>query len=245
MSITGLPDTVPTRVGIAISDSGSGVYLSFGILLALLQRERSGVGQWVNTSLLQALVALMDFQAARYLIDGEVPPQAGNDHPTGVPQGVFKTADGYINISGSGAMFPRLCNAIGSPELITHPDFIDFKLRSKNRGALNDAIGTKIIQKKSADWVDLLNKAGVPCGPIYTIDQMFADPQVKHIGLAQPIDHPTLGRMNLVAQGVNLGTKPVKLRMATPERGQHNDEILRELGLKDAEISSLRERKVI
>jgi crotonobetainyl-CoA:carnitine CoA-transferase CaiB-like acyl-CoA transferase len=236
---------MPTRVGIAVSDSTSGVYLSFGVLLALLQRERTGVGQWVNTSLVQALLALMDFQAARYLISGEVPPQAGNDHPTAVPQGVFKTADGYINISGSGAMYPRLCNAIGLPELIKHPDYIDFKLRSKNRAPLNAAISEKIVQRTSADWVELLNKAGVPCGPIYTLDQTFADPQIKHMGVVQPVDHPKLGRLNLVGQGVNLGTKPLKLRTATPERGQHNDEILREFGYSDAEIGSLRERKVI
>ena len=187
----------------------------------------------------------MDFQAARWLISGEVPEQAGNDHPTGVPQGVFKTKDGHINISGSGTMYPRLCNAIELPELISHPDYVDFKLRSKNRAALNKAIEEKTVQRTSSEWVELLNKAGVPCGPIYTIDQMFNDPQIKHIGLAQPVDHPTLGRMNLVGQGVNLGTEPLKLRTATPERGQHNDEILRELGLGDAEISGLRERKVI
>lgn len=245
MSITGKPGEGPMRAGIAISDSTSGVYLSFGIVLALLQRERTGVGQWVNTSLVQALVALMDFQAARWLISGEVPEQAGNDHPTGVPQGVFKTADGHINISGSGTMYPRLCNAIELPELISHPDYVDFKLRSKNRAALNQAIEEKTVQRTSSAWIELLNKAGVPCGPIYTIDQMFNDPQIKHIGIAQPVDHPTLGRMNLVGQGVNLGTEPLKLRTATPERGQHNDEILREFGYSDVEIGSLREKKVI
>ena len=245
MSITGKPGEGPMRTGIAISDSTSGVYLSFGILLALLQRERTGEGQWVNTSLVQALVALMDFQAARWLIDHEVPPQAGNDHPTAIPQGVFKTSDGHINISGSGTMYPRLCNAVGLPELITHPDYVDFKLRSKNRAALNKAIEAKTVQRTSAESVELLNKAGVPSGPIYTIDQMFADPQIKHIGIAQPVEHPTLGRMQLVGQGVNLGTSPVKLRTATPERGQHNDEILKTLGYSEKDIASLKERKVI
>ena len=245
MSITGKPGGGPTRTGIAISDSSAGIYLSYGILLALLQRERTGVGQWVHTSLVQAMIAMLDFQAARWLISGEVPPQAGNDHPTGVPQGVFKTADGHINISGSGAMYPRLCDAIGSPELIKHPDYVDFRLRSTNRAALNAAIEAKTVQRTSAEWVELLNKAGVPCGPIYSIDQTFADPQVKHIGIAQPVEHPTLGRMNVVGQGVSMGPQPLKMRTATPERGQHNDEILRELGLGDAEISGLRERKVI
>ena len=245
MSITGKPGEGPMRCGIAISDSTSGVYLSFGILLALLQRERTGEGQWVNTSLVQALVALMDFQAARWLIDHEVPPQAGNDHPTGIPQGVFKTKDGHISISGSGQLYPRLCNAIGAPELITHPDYVDFRLRSKNRKQLNAAIDAKTVTKTSAEWIELLNKAGVPCGPIYTIDQMFNDPQIKHIGLAQSVEHPTLGKMELVGQGVNLGNKPVKLRTATPERGEHNDEILKSLGYSEKDIASLRERRVI
>ncbi len=245
MSITGKPGEGPMRCGIAISDSTSGVYLSFGIVLALLHRERTGVGQWVNTSLVQALVALMDFQAARWLIDHEVPPQAGNDHPTAIPQGVFKTSDGHISISGSGQLYPRLCNAIGAPELITHPDYVDFRLRSKNRASLNKQIEAKTVGKTSAEWVEILNKAGVPSGPIYTIDQMFNDPQIKHIGLAQPVEHPTLGKMELVGQGVNLGTTPVKLRTATPERGQHNDEILKSLGYSEKDIASLKERKVI
>ncbi len=244
MSITGTPGQGPGRTGIAISDSSAGIYCAFGILLALLQRERTGKGQWVNTSLVQALIAMLDFQAARWLIKGEVPPQAGNDHPTAVPQGVFKTADGHINISGSGALFKRLCNAIGLPELVTHPDYVDFKLRSKNRVALNKAIGEKIAQRPSAEWVELLNQAGVPCGPIYSIDQMFADPQVKHIGIAQPVNHPKLGPLNLVGQGVNLGTKPLKLRTATPDRGEHTDAILRELGYDDKQIATLHQQGV-
>jgi len=245
MSITGLPGQGPVRAGIAISDSSAGIYCSFGILLALLQRERTGKGQWVHTSLVQALIAMLDFQAARWLIKGEVPPQAGNDHPTSVPQGVFKTADGHINISGSGAMYKRMCDAIGRPELVTHPDYLDFKLRSKNRAALNDAIGETIMKRSSAEWVELLNKAGVPCGPIYTIDQMFADPQVQHIGITQPVDHPTLGRLNLVGQGVNLGPQPLAMRTPTPERGEHTDAILREIGMDEAEIARLREQRVV
>ncbi len=161
-----------------------------------------------------------------------------------MPQGVYKTADGHINISGSGALFKRLCNAIGSPELVEHPDYVDFKLRSKNRAALNKAIGEKTIQRTSAEWIELLNKAGVPCGPIYSIDQMFADPQIQHIGIAQPVDHPTLGTINLVGQGVSLGPQPLKMRTPTPDRGEHTDAILREMGYDDGQIAGLHERGV-
>lgn len=245
MSITGMPGHGPVRTGIAISDSSAGIYCAFGILLALLQRERTGEGQWVQTSLVQAMIAMLDFQAARWLIKGEVPPQAGNDHPTAIPQGIFKTSDGYINISGSGTLFKRLCKTIGMPELITHPDYADFMLRSKNRAALSEAIAGKIAERTSAEWVEALNEAGVPSGPIYSIDQMFADPQVQHIGIVQPVDHPTLGRINLVGQGVNLGPNPLKLRTATPDRGEHTDEILRGLGYDDEQIASLHQRRVV
>ena len=185
MSITGLPGQGPVRAGIAISDSSAGLYCAFGIVLALLEREHSGEGQWVQTSLLQALIAMLDFQAARWLVNREVPPQAGNNHPTAIPTGVFKTADGYINLAASGNLYERLCRAIGAPELIKHPDYADFKLRQKHRDALNEEIAARTVKKTSAEWIELLNEAGVPCGPIYTIDKMFADSQVQQIAMAQ------------------------------------------------------------
>jgi formyl-CoA transferase len=245
MSITGLPGQGPVRVGIAISDSSSGIYCAFGIVLALLEREHSGEGQWVNTSLLQALIAMLDFQAARWLIAHEVPPQAGNDHPTAIPTGVFKTADGYINVAASGKLYERLCNALGAPELFTHPDFSEYRLRSKNRIALNAEIEKHTVKRTSADWIALLNEAGVPCGPIYTIDKMFADPQVQTLGMAQPVMHPELGRQELVGQGVNLSRTPAQLRKHAPDAGEHTREILEQLGYAAAAIDDLKKRGVI
>jgi len=245
MSVTGLPGQGPVRVGIAISDSSSGIYCAFGIVLALLEREHSGEGQWVNTSLLQALIAMLDFQAARWLIAHEVPPQAGNDHPTAIPTGVFKTADGYINIAASGKLYERLCKALGAPELFTHPDFSEYRLRSKNRIALNAEIGKHTVKRTSAEWIEELNAAGVPCGPIYTIDKMFADPQVQTLGMAQPVVHPQLGRQELLGQGVNLSRTPAQLRTHAPDSGEHTREILEEFGYDAAAIDDLKKRGVV
>jgi len=245
MSITGLPGQGPVRVGIAISDSSSGIYCAFGIVLALLEREHSGEGQWVNTSLLQALIAMLDFQAARWLIAHEVPPQAGNDHPTAIPTGVFKTADGHINIAASGKLYERLCKALGAPELFTHPDFSEYRLRSKNRIALNAEIGKHTVKRTSAEWIEQLNAAGVPCGPIYTIDKMFADPQVQTLGMAQPVVHPQLGRQELLGQGVNLSRTPAQLRTHAPDSGEHTREILEEFGYDAAAIDDLKKRGVV
>ena len=245
MSVTGLPGQGPVRAGIAISDSTAGLYCAFGIVLALLERERTGEGRWVETSLLRALIALTDFQAARWLVSHEVPEQAGNNHPTAIPTGVFKTADGHINIAASGNLFDRLCHAIGTPELIANPDYADYKLRSQNRDALHAAIGARIAKRTSAEWIEVLNKAGVPCGPIYSFDQVFADPQVKQLGMAQPAEHPTLGHIELVAQGVQLSGATPTVRRTAPECGENTREILAELGYDAAAIDDLQRRGVV
>ncbi|HEX2885718.1 CoA transferase, partial [Vineibacter terrae] len=183
MSITGAPGQGPMRVGIPIADLTSGLLLAQAILLAMLQREQTGVGQWVHTSLIEAQIFMLDFQAARWLIDGEVAKQAGNDHPTGIPTGVFPTSDGHINIAASGdGLWKRFCEAIAAPELLAHPDHATGQLRSRNRKALNERIGAITRTRPSAHWIAALNKAGVPCGPINTIDQTFAEPQVQHLG---------------------------------------------------------------
>ena len=245
MSITGLPGQGPVRAGIAISDSSAGLYCAFGIVLALLEREHSGEGQWVQTSLLQALIAMLDFQAARWLVSKEVPPQAGNNHPTAIPTGVFKTADGHINIAASGNLYERLCRALGAPELIKHPDYADFKLRQKNRDALNEEITARTVTKRSAEWIELLNQAGVPCGPIYTIDEMFGDPQVQTLAMAQPVEHYKLGKIDIVGQGVKLVRTPARVRTAAPDRGADTREVLAEFGYDAATIEDLQRRGVV
>ena len=245
MSITGRPGEGPMRAGIAIGDSSAGVYLAFGIVTALLEREETGEGQWVSTSLLQALIAMLDFHAARWVVSHEVPLQVGNDHPLYMPTGAFKTADGHINIAGSGNLFPRLCKVIGMPELVTHPDYSDYKLRHKNRIALVKVIEEKTRQRKSAEWVEELNKAGVPCGPIYKMNEVFADPQVKHLGMAAPTHHHVLGDIELVAQGVRLSGTPFEVRTPAPDQGVHTEEVLGEYGYGAADIAKLRKGAVI
>ncbi len=246
MSITGLPGQGPVRVGIPIADLTTGLFCAIGILIALLEREQSGEGQWVQTSLLQGQIAMLDFQAVRWLIAGEVAPQAGNNHPTSIPTGVFRTRNGHINIAASGnAHFGRLCRALGATELLEDTRYASETARSANRDALNAAIEDYTAQRDGADWVDILNRAGVPCGPINTIDQVFADPQVQHLGIAQAVEHPVLGRLDLVGQAMELSRTPSSLRTATPERGEHNDAVLRELGYDHAAIAALRAKHVI
>jgi crotonobetainyl-CoA:carnitine CoA-transferase CaiB-like acyl-CoA transferase len=246
MSITGLPGQGPVRVGIPVADLGAGIFAATGILIALLEREVSGEGQWVRSSLLQAQIQLLDFQAARWLIAKDVPGQAGNDHPTSIPTGVFPTSDGHINIAAAGThIYKRFCEAIGAPQLIEHPDYKTDKLRSKNRAGMNKAIGEITRHKSSRAWIDILNKAGVPCGPIYNMDEVFADPQVQHLHMAAPVHHPRLGDIAVVAQAVELSRTPSGVRYPTPEKGEHTDEVLGDLGFDAATIADLRKHKVV
>jgi crotonobetainyl-CoA:carnitine CoA-transferase CaiB-like acyl-CoA transferase len=246
MSITGLPGQGPVRVGIPVADLGAGIFAATGVLIALLEREVSGEGQWVRSSLLQAQIQLLDFQAARWLIGHEVPGQAGNDHPTSIPTGVFPTSDGHINIAAAGThIYKRFCEAIGAPELIDHKDYATDKLRSKNRAGMNKAIAEITKHKSSREWIDILNKAGVPCGPIYKMDEVFADEQVRHLKMAAPVHHPKLGNIEVVSQAVELSRTPSGVRYPTPEKGEHTDEVLGELGYDAADIAELRKQKVV
>ena len=241
MSITGAPGAGPMRVGIPIADLTAGLYCALGILTALLERETSGEGQWVTTSLLQAQIAMLDFQGARWLMDREVPGQAGNDHPTGTPTGVFGTGDGQINIGASGDhLFERMCHAMGASDILNNPDYADDDARSRNRAALNADIERYTATRTSAEWIEALNAAGVPCGPIYSIDETFDDPQVRHLGMAAPLDHPALGPIALVGQGFGLSRTGFGIRSAPPEQGEHTDAVLREFGFADDHIGRLR-----
>ena len=246
MSVTGEPGKGPMRTGAAIADLTAGWHAALGIMTALLEREVSGEGQWVQSSLLMSGIALLDFQAARYLVEGEVPPQVGNDHPTSMPTSAYTTSDGYINIGASGeGMWVRLCNAIGRPELLERAEFKGNSTRAKNRIALNAEINDTLKSKTSDEWIGILNDGGVPCGPIYTIDQVFADPQVRHLGAAAPIKHPRLGDIKLVNQPATLSRTPATLATATPEIGEHTTEVLGEAGYSAAEIAHLRQIKAV
>jgi formyl-CoA transferase len=246
MSVTGAPGEGPMRVGCAVADVGAGLFAALGIMTALLEREHSGKGQWVQSSLLQAGIALLDFQAARYTMKGEVPGQVGNDHPTSMPTSAYKTKDGYINVAASGdGMWKRICQLFGREELATDERFKTNELRAKNRAALNAEMNRALAARTSAEWIEALNKIGVPCGPIYKMDEVFADAQVKHLGVAAEVNHPRLGRYRILNQAVRLSRTPASLKTATPEIGQHTNEVLRELEYSDAEIAALRKQGVV
>jgi len=240
MSITGLPGQGPVRVGIPVADLTAGMFLAHGVLVALLERERSGKGQWVHTSLLEAMVRMLDFQTTRWLIGKEIPPQAGNDHPTGIPTGVFKTADGHMNIAASGQhMYRRLCEALDVKQLIDDPRFKTPQDRSKNRLACNAELEKATATKTSAEWVDILNKAGVPCGPILNVKEVFEDEQIRHLKLATKIQHPRLGEQTVQNLPVTLSRTPGAVVSASPDLGEHTDQVLGELGYSKEDIAAL------
>jgi crotonobetainyl-CoA:carnitine CoA-transferase CaiB-like acyl-CoA transferase len=246
MGVTGEPGTPPMRAGIAVADSSAGVYAATGILIALAERERSGLGQWVQTSLLQAQIAMMDFQAARYLIDGTVPPQAGNDHPTTTPMGVTATADGFINIGvGGDGQWRAFCKVIGQPDLAEHPDYAKGADRTRIRPAIKALLQPIFAARTSADWLAALEAEGIPAGPIYKLDQVFADPQVRHLGIAWPLHDPERGDIRVVGEPIELSRTPASVVCSVPEQGEHTREILREIGYSDVEIASLRDRKIV
>lgn len=241
MSITGLPGQGPVRAGIPIADLTAGMFCAYGILVALLEREVSGEGQWVHTSLLESQIFMLDFQAARWTIEGEVAPQAGNNHPTIIPTGVFETADGHVNLAPSGdAMFGRFARALGAEALLEDPRFQTPAGRSRHRDALNAEIEARTRAASAAHWIEIMNEAGVPCGPIYRIDEVFTDPQVRHLRMATPVEHPVLGTIEIVNQAVEMTRTPARIDVPCPECGEHTDEILGEFGLGEDEIDALR-----
>ena len=246
MWVTGMPGGGPVRAGVAVADVGAGLHCAIGCLIALLERETSGQGQWISTSLLQAMISICDFQAARWTIAKDVPGQAGNNHPTSIPTGVFKCKDGYVNIAAAGGhIYKRFCEAMKAPDLLTDERFATDKARVKNREAINARINELVASYSSADLIKLLNDAGVPAGPIYKMDEMFADPQVKHLKMAHPVKHPKLGEIELIGQAINMSRTPFEMRSATPEQGEHTEAVLKEAGYDDKAIASFRQRGVI
>ncbi len=240
MSVTGEEGRGPMRVGIAVGDLAAGLCAAIGILVALHERERSGQGQWVQTSLLEALLFMLDFQGARYLMKGEVPRQVGNNHPTGAPTGTFKTRDGYINIAPTPPMWRRFCTAIGREDLVNHADYATPQLRRKNRERLN-ALITEITEKEStAALVERMNGASIPCGPVYSIDQAFADPQVEHLGIAKEVTSKALGPIKLIGQPLRLSRTPTSMVSGAPDYAEQADEILAEFGYGKVEIEAFR-----
>lgn len=246
MSATGTPEGPPTRAGAAVVDVGAGVYAALGAMTALLEREHSGKGQWVQLSLLHVGVGLMDFQAARYLIEGDVAERVGNDHPTSMPTSAYPTADGYLNIGAGGDdMWRRLCSALGQPALADDPDFRTDADRVRNRDRLNRLLSEQFRTATTAQWMDRLSEADVPGGPIYTMDQVFTDPQVQHARIAAPVIHPRRGEIRLVDQVVKLARTPARIVSTLEDKGGSNDEVLRELGLSTKTIADLRSQQVI
>ncbi len=239
MSVTGAPGEGPMRVGIPVADLTAGLHCALGILVALIERDKSGKGQWVQSSLLEAQISMMDFQAARYTVAGEVPGQTGNEHPTGVPMGVFETADGLINIAPAGRRsYEGFCAVLDRPDFLEHPDFATPAARYKNRPKVIAAINQETRKRTSADLIEAFNKAGVPSGPIYSMDQTFADPQVQHLKMTTTVHHEALGDIDVIRNGVEMTRTPAVYDLPAPEPGQHNDEILREIGIdRDAQES--------
>lgn len=246
MSITGDPAGGPMRVGIPIADLTAGLFCALGIQTALIEREKSGLGQWLQTSLLQSQIFMLDFQAARYAMLGEVAGQVGNEHPTSIPTNRYITKDGAVNIAVAGDQtWQRLCDALEKPDWATDENLASNAKRSAKRDTLNAAIAEILLTKTSAEWVALLTETGVPCGPIYTIDEMFDDPQVKHLGVTQPLMTEPFGETQAMAQPFQLSRTESKLAGSPPTRGQHTQELLQELGIDVTEYVNLQEKSVV
>lgn len=245
MSVTGLPDQGPLRVGIPIADLCAGIFAAQGILVALLERESSGKGQWLHTSLLESLVYMMDFQTSRYLIDGEVATPAGNYHPTSIPTGVYKARDGYMNIAVFGSkIWERFCDILGAPEWVTDERYHDKPSRSVNRDSLNAEINRRLAAQDRSHWIARLNEGGVACGLINDLREVFDDPQIHHLNIVKEVVSERLGKQRMVGQPVQLTRTPSTIVRSAPRRGEHTEEILKTLGYGDEDLARMKSHGV-
>jgi len=246
MSVTGIPGQGPVRVGVAVTDIMAGAFLAQGILIALLDREVSGQGRWVQTSLIEAGLTLLDFQATRWTMDKKIPPQEGNNHPTNTPMGCFPTADGHLNIAAtSNKNFKIFCKLIERETMAADPRFASTALRRQNKEAMNEMIAAALQARTTGEWFELLVAAGLPCGPVYNIKQAFADPQVEALRLKRSVVHPRLGELDLVAQPCEITGFDREIRTATPDLGEHTHEILGSLGYSAEDIEKLKVARAI
>ena len=246
MSITGKPGQGPVRVGVPIADLASGLYTAIGILIALLRREKTGAGDWVQTSLLEAQISMLDFQAARWIMEGEIPTQAGNNHPTSTPTGTYKTQDSYINIGCAGEItWNRLCHALHAETFLENSKYVNEKLRLQHRDELERDMSQFLTKRSSKEWIKILNDAGVPCGPIYSIDEVFDDPQVKHVKMTKVVNHPVLGSIEVLNNPIQMQQGSQQDYTPTPEKGQHTNTVLTAYGYTNEEIECFRSKGVI
>ncbi len=240
MSVTGLPGQGPVRAGAAVSDITAGLQLAIGVLVAVHERQRTGTGRWVHTSLLESMIGLLDFQAARWTVKRDVAPQAGNDHPTLRPMGLYPTADGHLNVAAAwGQLWTNFCEVIGHPELVEDNRFDTAAGRMEHHETLTAILAGALTKRTTAEWVDALNERGVPAGPVNDMAATFTDPQVQHLGIATPVDHPAAGPIEVIANATNLDGVDSRIRQASPLAGQHSREILAQFGFDDAEIAGL------
>ena len=240
MSVTGDANHGPVRAGVAISDVTAGLQLAIGILTALHERQRTGEGRWVHTSLLESMIGMLDFQAARWTIAGDNPLQAGNDHPTLGPMGMYGTAQGFINIAASGGrLWEAFCQELGVAQWLSDPRFATAAARRENKAELNDLIEKELLKDTGDSWVERFNAVGVPCGPVNTVAQTFSDPQVQHLGMATPVVHPTAGDISIIRNATNMEGVSSEIRMPSPLKGQHSKEVLLEFGFTEEEIEKL------
>lgn len=246
MSVTGLPGQGPVRAGVAISDVTAGLQLAVGLLVALHERARTGVGRWVQTSLLESMIAMLDFQAARFTVAGEVPGQEGNHHPTLRPMGLYATRDGAINVAAPwGRLWQRFCAVLDREDLERDPRYATAEARARHRDALDREIGARLAERDSRDWLEALVAAGVPCGPVHDVAEVFADPQVRHLEMAMPVAHPALGEIRILRNATRISGHSHAIRSPAPEAGEHTDAILRRSGFTSEEIGSLRRAGIV